>query len=71
MYLFLELEDIMATSTDYDKLTNVWKGWRDATGKKMKDTYASFVNLSNTAIRELGQHIFHSFLSYKQTRSLY
>ncbi|XP_053409042.1 angiotensin-converting enzyme-like isoform X1 [Mercenaria mercenaria] len=49
-----ELEDIMAHSQDYDKLTNVWKDWRDATGRKMKDTYAEFVSLSNAAIRELG-----------------
>lgn len=49
-----ELESILAKSSDYDELTRVWKGWRDATGKKMKNNYAEFVKLSNAAIRELG-----------------
>lgn len=31
----------------------IWKGWRDASGKKMKDKYAEFVKLSNEGIQEL------------------
>ncbi|XP_071443429.1 angiotensin-converting enzyme-like [Hetaerina americana] len=44
-----ELEKIMASSRDYDELLYVWKGWRDATGAKMKNDYQSYVELSNKA----------------------
>lgn len=44
----------MATSNNYDELLKIWKGWRDQTGKKMKDKYAQFVQLSNQGIKELG-----------------
>ena len=36
----------MKTSRDYKKLARVWSGWRNATGRRMKDDYAAFVNLS-------------------------
>ncbi|KAB0802038.1 hypothetical protein PPYR_04224 [Photinus pyralis] len=41
------IEDVMARSRDYDELQYVWKEWRDATGKKMKDSYKTYVTLSN------------------------
>ncbi|KAF5284087.1 hypothetical protein FQA39_LY17136 [Lamprigera yunnana] len=44
-----DIESILAKSTDYDELTYVWKEWRDATGRKMKDTYKEYVELSNKA----------------------
>lgn len=31
----------------------IWKGWRDVSGKKMKDKYVEFVKLSNEGIQEL------------------
>ncbi|KAL4229123.1 hypothetical protein ACF0H5_012162 [Mactra antiquata] len=49
-----ELEEILATSTDYDELTAAWKGWRDASGKKMINDYEKMVELSNSAVQELG-----------------
>lgn len=36
----------------------IWKGWRDASGKKMKDKYAEFVKLSNEGIKELNMGMF-------------
>ncbi|XP_052094708.1 uncharacterized protein LOC127730371 [Mytilus californianus] len=49
-----DLYEMMAKSKDYDELLKIWKGWRDATGRKMKDKYAQFVELSNEGIKELG-----------------
>uniref|UniRef100_A0A8C3KJA8 Angiotensin-converting enzyme n=1 Tax=Calidris pygmaea TaxID=425635 RepID=A0A8C3KJA8_9CHAR len=44
-----DLTDLMATSRDYDKLLFAWKGWRDASGKKIKNNYKRYVELSNKA----------------------
>lgn len=41
----------MAQSSDYDELTHVWKSWRDASGRKIKETYKTYVNLSNEAAK--------------------
>lgn len=45
----------MATSRDYDELLFVWKGWRDASGKKMRNNYKRYVELSNKAAVLNGQ----------------
>ncbi|NXN98104.1 ACE enzyme, partial [Rhinopomastus cyanomelas] len=44
-----DLTDIMATSRDYDELLFAWKGWRDASGKNIKNNYKRYVELSNKA----------------------
>ncbi|XP_075631437.1 angiotensin-converting enzyme [Balearica regulorum gibbericeps] len=44
-----DLTDIMANSRDYDELLFAWKGWRDASGKKIKNNYKRYVELSNKA----------------------
>uniref|UniRef100_A0A803WAA5 Angiotensin-converting enzyme n=1 Tax=Ficedula albicollis TaxID=59894 RepID=A0A803WAA5_FICAL len=44
-----DLTDIMATSRDYNELLFAWKGWRDASGKKMRNSYKRYVELSNKA----------------------
>ncbi|XP_009867587.1 PREDICTED: angiotensin-converting enzyme [Apaloderma vittatum] len=44
-----DLTDIMATSRDYDELLFAWKGWRDASGKIIKNNYKRYVELSNKA----------------------
>ncbi|XP_041371248.1 angiotensin-converting enzyme-like isoform X2 [Gigantopelta aegis] len=49
-----DLVRLMATSRDYDELLKVWRGWRDVSGKLMKDDYAEFVTLSNEAINMSG-----------------
>ncbi|XP_071103349.1 angiotensin-converting enzyme-like [Haliotis cracherodii] len=48
------LTRLMSSSRNYGELTKVWKGWRDQTGKKMKNLFAEFVSLSNEAIRANG-----------------
>ncbi|KAK3579290.1 hypothetical protein CHS0354_033370 [Potamilus streckersoni] len=45
-----DLTDIITNSRDYDELKAAWKGWRDASGKKMKQLYPQFVELLNEAI---------------------
>lgn len=53
--LSLDLTDILAKSQDYDELLFVWKGWRDASGKKMRNNYKRYVELSNKAAVLNGQ----------------
>ena len=43
-----DLYKIMSKSRNYTELKLVWKGWRDATGPKMKALYERFVNGLNT-----------------------
>ncbi|KAK7495707.1 hypothetical protein BaRGS_00013154, partial [Batillaria attramentaria] len=50
----VNLEDMLASERDYDKLLKVWEGWRNATGPKMRPLYEEFVALSNEGVRELG-----------------
>ncbi|CAL1546901.1 unnamed protein product [Lymnaea stagnalis] len=45
-----DLTRLMAESRDYDRLLAAWRSWRDATGPKMKDTYAEYVKLYNEAV---------------------
>ena len=48
----------MATSRDYDELLRAWQGWRDVSGKLMKDDYVEFVTLSNEAINMSGMYYY-------------
>ena len=47
------LTEILATSRDYDELTEAWSGWH-ATAKPMRKDYVRFVELANEGARELG-----------------
>ena len=47
-----DLYKIMSKSRNYDELKFVWKGWRDATGPKMKALYEQFVKGLNTGAAE-------------------
>ena len=49
-----QLVNIMATSRDYNTLLSAWWGWRNASGRKMRDTYTRFVDLKNKGARENG-----------------
>ncbi|KAG8447001.1 hypothetical protein GDO86_014445 [Hymenochirus boettgeri] len=44
-----DLTEIMAKSQNYDELLFAWKGWRDASGKKMRTNFKKYVQLSNKA----------------------
>ena len=45
---------IMAQSRDYNKLLTTWWGWRNESGRKMRDIYRRYVNLRNKGARENG-----------------
>lgn len=49
------LTALMAKSRNYDELVAGWKGWRNATGKQMKDLYAEFVELRNEGAKISGR----------------
>lgn len=53
IFVIADISRIMSSSRNYTELSMIWKGWRDASGKKMKDKYAEFVKLSNEGIQEL------------------
>ncbi|XP_021364008.1 angiotensin-converting enzyme-like [Mizuhopecten yessoensis] len=57
-----DLTRLLANSKDYNELLQAWKGWRDVTGKKMREEYEQFVNLSNHAIRSIGD--FDNYAEY-------
>ncbi|KAK3712055.1 hypothetical protein RRG08_045043 [Elysia crispata] len=48
------LTELMRSSRDCQKLSDAWRGWRDQSGKKMKDLYQEYVQLSNEAVQILG-----------------
>ncbi|BFZ00900.1 hypothetical protein BsWGS_03939 [Bradybaena similaris] len=49
-----DITRLLATSRDYDTLETLWVGWRNETGRKMKDLYTQFVQLSNESVHYLG-----------------
>ncbi|XP_028414004.1 angiotensin-converting enzyme-like [Dendronephthya gigantea] len=49
-----QLVNIMAKSRDYDELLQAWWGWRNESGRKMRDVYRRFVELKNKGARENG-----------------
>lgn len=46
-----EITEIMMTSREPERLKHLWKAWRDASGKKMKNDYIKYVELSNEIAR--------------------
>ncbi|XP_053555757.1 angiotensin-converting enzyme [Bombina bombina] len=44
-----DLTEILAKSRDYNELLFVWKGWRDSSGKQIREKYKRYVELSNRA----------------------
>ncbi|XP_068118779.1 angiotensin-converting enzyme isoform X1 [Hyperolius riggenbachi] len=50
-----DLTALLAKSRDYDELLWAWKGWRDSSGKKMREHYKKYVALGNKAA-ELNGH---------------
>ncbi len=48
-----DLEELMATTRDYDRLLEYWRGWREVS-VPMRDDYARFVELVNEGAGELG-----------------
>jgi peptidyl-dipeptidase A len=48
-----DLSDILATSRDYDELTEAWAGWHSI-ARPMRAKYQRFAELANEGARELG-----------------
>ncbi|KAL4660481.1 angiotensin-converting enzyme [Arapaima gigas] len=46
-----DLTKIMAESRDYDELLFAWQGWRNASGRKIRQDYTRYVELANKAAR--------------------
>lgn len=45
------LDDIMATSTDYNERLWAWEGWRAEVGKQLRPLYEEYVVLKNEMAR--------------------
>ena len=48
-----QLSETLATSRNYERLTEAWKGWHDI-GRPMRANYTRFAALANEGARELG-----------------
>uniref|UniRef100_A0A4W3HQC2 Angiotensin-converting enzyme n=1 Tax=Callorhinchus milii TaxID=7868 RepID=A0A4W3HQC2_CALMI len=46
-----DLTEIMASSSNYSELLFAWNGWRNVSGKKMRNNFKRYVELSNKAAR--------------------
>jgi hypothetical protein len=58
------ISEIFLKNRDYDHLANVWKMWRDSSGKNYSKLYPEFIKLSNEATKEYGMHVlFAMFLN--------
>ncbi|XP_055551685.1 angiotensin-converting enzyme-like [Wyeomyia smithii] len=44
-----EMEQVLASSTDYDELKYVWQRWREESGGKMRTDYQQYVEFVNKA----------------------
>ncbi|XP_062535785.1 angiotensin-converting enzyme-like [Armigeres subalbatus] len=44
-----EMEQVMASSTDYEELSYTWRRWREESGKKMREDYKLYVDYVNQA----------------------
>ncbi|XP_076856780.1 angiotensin-converting enzyme isoform X2 [Brachyhypopomus gauderio] len=49
-----DLTKIMAESRDYDELVFAWQGWRNASGRELRQSYTRYVELANLAARKNG-----------------
>lgn len=45
------ISNIFTKTRDYDVLKDVWKKWRDASGRKIRHLYKEYINLSNEATK--------------------
>uniref|UniRef100_A0A8B9KXZ1 Angiotensin-converting enzyme n=1 Tax=Astyanax mexicanus TaxID=7994 RepID=A0A8B9KXZ1_ASTMX len=53
-FFSLDLNKIMAESRDYDELLFAWQGWRNASGRELRQSYVRYVELANLAARSNG-----------------
>ena len=51
------LEEVISKPTEhtYDELSYVWEGWRNATGRVMRDQFKEYVDISNEVARANGK----------------
>ena len=54
------LTEIISKPTEhsYSELAYVWQGWRNATGRVMKDKFKEYIAMSNEAAHANGINIF-------------
>ncbi|XP_028414006.1 angiotensin-converting enzyme-like [Dendronephthya gigantea] len=45
---------LMANSRDYDELLHSWWGWRNESGRKMRQIYKEYIGLTNKGAKENG-----------------
>lgn len=48
------LTRLFTTSRDYDLLLSAWKGWRDATGPKMRESWHHAIEIKTKSARTVG-----------------
>uniref|UniRef100_A0AAX7SMK9 Angiotensin-converting enzyme n=1 Tax=Astatotilapia calliptera TaxID=8154 RepID=A0AAX7SMK9_ASTCA len=58
------LDEIMATSRNYDERLHVWEGWRKEVGKRMRPLYEDYVDLKNEAAKLNGFEDYGAYWRY-------
>uniref|UniRef100_A0A669F4X0 Angiotensin-converting enzyme n=1 Tax=Oreochromis niloticus TaxID=8128 RepID=A0A669F4X0_ORENI len=58
------LDEIMATSQNYDERLHVWEGWRKEVGKRMRPLYEDYVDLKNEAAKLNGFEDYGAYWRY-------
>ncbi|KAL2078213.1 hypothetical protein ACEWY4_025898 [Coilia grayii] len=51
-----DLNKIMAESRDYNELLFAWQGWRNASGRELREDYKKYVAIANEAARANGHN---------------
>lgn len=54
-FYYPDLNKIMSESRDYDELLFAWQGWRNASGRELRQSYKRYVELANLAARSNGE----------------
>lgn len=55
----------MAESRDYDELLFAWQGWRNASGRELRNSYKRYVELANLAAKSNGKCLKIKHLLYE------
>ena len=56
------MQKVLSDSRDYDELAYIWKSWRDVSGAKMRESYKTYVELSNLAAHLNGKNVIYQFV---------
>ena len=51
-----DLERLMQTEKNYDRLTWAWKGWHDQVGNRIRPLYLEYIDVLSKTVKDNGYH---------------